>query len=193
MEAVFVLSEIGASAAADELARVLDDSCLPSELRAAAAWGLGIAGRRQPDRLVPFIGDQSDEVALHSVVALGRQLSMDVLEAVAMLMDADDRRAAAAASVLARNGPRGAEVLLARATTGQAERARAWARYGLGLLGRAAVATAAGGRLPTELEVLMEPLWLGLTENWLAGDIASSLAATDQQALHAPDPGQSTS
>jgi len=53
--------------------------------------------------------------------------------------------------------------------------------YGLGLVGRETVAAAAGGQAPTGLSSVLEPLWVGLTENWLVGDRASVLDFLSRQ------------
>ncbi|MGH9459788.1 MAG: hypothetical protein ACRD1X_01110 [Vicinamibacteria bacterium] len=175
MEAVFILSEVAAPAAADALAAILADQTLAEELRAAAAWGLGVGGHHQPEALLNYLEDPSDEVAMHSLVATGSELVDAALDQVAGRIANGDRASAAAIQVLARHGERGARVLLARVGSFESAKANAWVLFGLGLAGRASVSAAAGGEVPAGLGEALTPLWIGLTENWLAGDRAAVL------------------
>lgn len=169
MEAVFILSEQAAPAAADALAALLADQDLAEELRAAAAWGLGVGGHHRPELLLDYLEDPSDDVAMHSLVAIGSELSDAALEQVASRIANGERAAAAAVQVLARHGERGARVLLGRVGSFGSARANAWVLFGLGLVGRETVAAAAGGQAPAGLSEALAPLWIGLTENWLVG------------------------
>lgn len=175
MEAVFILSEVAAPAATDALAAMLADQTLAEELRAAAAWGLGVGGHGRPELLLDYLADPSDDVAMHSLVATGSELVDAALDQVAGRIANGERAAAAAVQVLARHGERGARVLLGRVGTFESAKANAWVLFGLGLVGRASVAAAAGGEVAAGLSDALAPLWIGLTENWLAGDRAAVL------------------
>ena len=70
IEAVFVLSEIPGSAATMALDALAADQGLDSELRAAAAWGLGQGAGRRPALLLPLISDDDQLVALHAITAI---------------------------------------------------------------------------------------------------------------------------
>lgn len=183
MEAILILSEVRAQAATEALVAVIDDASLPDELRAAAAWGIGIGGHSRPELLLAHLNAPSDEVAVHSLVAIGTELSDALLEQVADGIANGERTAAASIQVLATHGVRGARVLLQRINHLGAGRAKAWALFGLGLLGREAVEAAAEGQVPAELSAALEPLWVGLTENWLAGERAASLNVLRRQTV----------
>lgn len=183
MEAILILSEVRAQAATEALVAVIDDASLPDELRAAAAWGIGIGGHSRPELLLAHLNAPSDEVAVHSLVAIGTELSDALLEQVADGIANGERTAAASIQVLATHGVRGARVLLQRINHLGAGRAKAWALFGLGLLGREAVEAAAEGPVPAELSAALEPLWVGLTENWLAGERAASLNLLRRQTV----------
>ena len=53
--------------------------------------------------------------------------------------------------------------------------------FGLGLVGRETVEAAAGGQAPVGLSGLLDPLWIGLTENWLGGDRGSVVDFLNRQ------------
>jgi len=183
MEAVFILSEVSVSAAAEVLAALVADRNLPEELRAAAAWGLGVGGHRRPELLLDHLADPSDDVALHSLVGIGSELSEAVLEQVANRIGNGERAAASALAVLARHGVPAARVLLRRIGSFGAARANAWVLIGLGLLGRESVEVATGGPLSADLAQALQPLWIGLTESWLLGERASLLDFLSRQTV----------
>jgi hypothetical protein len=183
METVFILSEVAAPSCAQALSALLADPGMPEELRAAAAWGLGVGGHHQPELLLDYLEEGSDDVAMHSLVAIGSELSDAALEEVAGRIANGERAAAAAVQVLARHGERGARVLLQRVGSFGTARANAWVLYGLGLLGRGTVTGAAGGQVPAGLSGTLEPLWIGLTENWLVGEQGAVLDFLGRQSV----------
>jgi hypothetical protein len=174
MEAVFILAELPLPLAVEVLAALVADRNLPDELRAAAAWGLGVGGHHRPELLLDHFEDSSDDVALHSLVAIGSELSETALEHVADRIQNGERAAAAAVAVLSRHGVFGARVLLRRVESFRSARANAWVLVGLGLLGRQTVQAAAGDPLPADFSHSLEPVWIGLTESWILGERASS-------------------
>lgn len=104
MEAVFVLSELHTDEAREALHRILKETS-NSELRSAAAWGLGLSGDAASDVLVTYIADRDDQVALHAVTALPENLSEDTLTRLEeMLRSEIVREVASAVHVLGRRG-----------------------------------------------------------------------------------------
>lgn len=115
MEAVFVLTELPLPEAADALYEVAQDKSLPSEVRAAAVWGLGLGASGQSDRLVSFLADEDDMVALHAGAALPDALSSSMRGVLDdWLRGGMLREAAAAAHAMARRGE--IDALLRRAS-----------------------------------------------------------------------------
>lgn len=106
IESVFVLSEISADGATDALYRVAQaDKNRLEEVRAAAVWGLGTGVRKSPERVIDFLADDSDRVALHAASALTRKLSPEIVKSLqGWLMENQVRKAASAAFLLARHG-----------------------------------------------------------------------------------------
>ena len=102
MEAVLILSELSTPAAAAELERAARAREFErSEVRQAAVWGLGKAGCRSYITLLDFLGDADDGVALHAIVGLGADVSVDIIrKLVALLRSGTDRQRAAASGAL---------------------------------------------------------------------------------------------
>lgn len=116
MEAVFVLTELPLAAAAKGLQEVAENQALPPEVRAAAVWGLGLGASGESHRLLPFIADENDLVALHAGAALPDSLPDETRSALSEWLDSGAlREATAAAHVLARRGE--VTTLLDRAKT----------------------------------------------------------------------------
>lgn len=154
MEAVFILSELPFSTAADALVAIAEQSGLHEEIRAAATWGLGASGHDEPARLVPFIGDENDYVAVHAVVAAGSNLPLEVCEQASELLGGQTREAAAAARLLSNQAENGARVLVETVRSGTSQ-ARTWALRGLGLAGREAIEQVAGAE---DIVQMLEPM-----------------------------------
>lgn len=154
MEAVFILSELTSVPAADALVTIAANPHLDEEVRAAAVWGLGATGHDEPARLLQFIGDPNDYVAVHAVVAAGSNLDKSTCERAGELLADETRDAAAAARLLANQSSNGAQVLADVSHAGSGS-ARVWALRGLGLAGREAVATV---DLPADTIRLLEPM-----------------------------------
>ena len=182
MESVLIMSEIPTPEAGDALVSVLSNAERPSDLRSAAAWGLGPGGvHARPVGLVPNIGDEDDDVALHALIAIGESLSTDEVRDVADLLGGNDRTAASAIQVLVRNAPVAAPVLFDRMGSITDQRERAWALYGLGQMGRDTIAEATN--ISGADRASLEALWIGLTENWLSGDRGMELDFIDRQTI----------
>lgn len=160
MEAIFILSELASAEAADRLAELAGDETLDSEARCAAVWGLGVAGANEPSRVITFIADDDDEVALHALAGVGSIEPAD-LPAVAALLAGSDREAASAAALLAEQGDVGVTALVSAARAGSP-----WAIGELGRLGEATVRSSVGNDLPDALTRVLEPLWCQ-ARSWL--------------------------
>jgi hypothetical protein len=164
MEAVFALSEVPTDEAAQALAAVANDAANPTELRSAAAWGLGRGAKPRPDLLLPLTADEDPLISLHAIVGLQTLPDELVPQLVRRLGAGDDRGAASAACLLSRH--RRVEALL-DAARGHGE-ARLWALGALGELPPDQV-QAAGGELEAEMVRTLEPLWHA-QRNWLRRD-----------------------
>ena len=102
MEAILILTELGTPFARDELARVAGaDEFKGDERRQAALWGLGKAGLGAYADLVPFIGDEEENVAYHAIAGFGPDTPSDVIQAlVELLLTGDPQNAPAASEAL---------------------------------------------------------------------------------------------
>ncbi|MXV91102.1 MAG: HEAT repeat domain-containing protein [Acidimicrobiia bacterium] len=176
MEAVFALTELPDGAASSALARIAGSSDLSSEVRAAAAWGLGQGSVPRPDFLIHVGLDSDETVALHALASIEElpDSAQDTL--VDWLSGEDARRAEVAVCLLARH--RCIDRLLdASQASGQA---RLLALRALGDLPREAVRLHAGERLTPELTAILEPMWYGQGA-WLRTTGQEGLDALDVQ------------
>ena len=176
MEAVLALSELPSSRAAEALMQVAADTNQTSELRSAAAWGIGQGGSPQTRMLLELVLDVETMVALHAIAAIDELT--DDMEAVLIewIMGADDRRADVGAHLLARH--RRIDSLLDACENGGRSRVRALAA--LGGLPRETVRLAAGSRLTHELTSILEPMWHS-RESWLKTTGQEGLEALEVQ------------
>jgi hypothetical protein len=171
MEAILILSEIEGERAAAVLDRVASREDLHGlELRQAAVWGLGKNGVKAYERLLRYIDDNDDDVALHAIVALvDPGVPQSVVDLLARkLTDSPTTRAFAAASTALRlissKAVADALVPLARPA------GRPWVLATLGLLPRSVLAQVA---LLDEIAGAIEPICLlSDTENWLSSKAA---------------------
>jgi hypothetical protein len=166
MEAVLILTELGSPFARTELALVAgDDRFEQNEIRQAAVWGLGKAGLKAYDEILPFIAHQDENLAAHAIVAFGADTPEDVIRALAQaLIDGEPRRAAAASEVLRLIGNETTLRVLIEAAVGGNE----WVIATLGRLPAEAVRPAIAG---TNLSQQVAPLLLlGEGSNWLASE-----------------------
>ena len=99
METILILSELRSEFGREQLRRVAGDSRLPGdERRQAAVWGLGRAGLKSYEDLVPFIEDDEQDVALHAIAAFGPDTPRSAVEKLTAVLSRGDMRAAATAS-----------------------------------------------------------------------------------------------
>ena len=164
LEAVFVLSEIPDPAATEALGAIAAHRRLDSELRAAAAWGLGQGAASEAEPLLPLISDEDELVALHAIAAI-EQITDSQASTLSDWLGGEDRRAASAARVLQRLGR--VEELLDACRAGGGR--RLWALTALGDLPPSEVRQIGGPRLTDDLAELLAPLWAGQND-WLRSD-----------------------
>jgi len=177
IEATFLLSELPTAAALDALTSIaVSDSECPTEIRAAAAWGLGQGGLARPQALLELIDDDNLIVRLHAFVAV-EDLSPDVIHILkTWLSEGTSLRAAAAANLLQRH--RHIEALLEAYDSGGVS--RLWAIRALGGIPEDDVRRSAGDRLTDELEGALLPFWLG-EHDWIQGEGQAGVEALDVQ------------
>jgi hypothetical protein len=165
MEGVFVLSELKAEAeAATALAELAADEEIDTEIRSAAAWGLGESGVDRPDLALRFIADPEDQVALHAMAGIGPLSGRQLTLLRKMLSEGDDRAAVSAAAVLATQGTKALQVLLEIAAN--EDRPGLLARAALGHVAESDVRRAGKGDLPASIEAALAPRWVE-GESWL--------------------------
>jgi hypothetical protein len=178
IESVFILSEIPTDEAAEALAEVaLPDNEKPSELRAAAVWGLGTGVHPRADLVLPSVADQDDLVALHAIAGLPA-LTDAMTATLADWLDQDDRHAAAAVHILRRH--QAVRTLLQAVHAGG--RRRLWALRALGDLPRELVETLGADLVTPDVEADLEPIWIGHAD-WLRTEAAGDLEALDVQKI----------
>lgn len=166
MEAVFILTEVRNTFAKQQLVALARNQKLHGdERRQAAIWGLGKAGMKAYEQIVPLIADTDENVAMHAIVAFGH----DTPEAVTQLLVADlvageTRRAAAASEALRLSASTTTVHLLIAAARGPND----WALATLGRLPPALVRPLTNG---TDLEAKLAPMLL-LSEgaHWLSSE-----------------------
>jgi hypothetical protein len=99
MEAVLILTELKSTFARAELAKVAAAEKFDGdEIRQAAVWGLGKAGLKAYDKLLGFVADTDDNVAMHAIMAFGSDTPADVINKLVANLDGPDTRLAAASS-----------------------------------------------------------------------------------------------
>jgi len=102
MEAILILSELGTDSAREQLRRAAADNQFKGdERRQAAIWGLGKAGVKAYEDLVPFIGDEEENAAFHAIAAFGSDTPRSVVdELITALLEGDPQRAPGASEAL---------------------------------------------------------------------------------------------
>jgi HEAT repeat protein len=176
IESIFVLSEIPTDEASEALSKVaMSDDEKPTELRAAAVWGLGQGVHPRPDLLLPYVVDDDDLVALHAIAGLP-DLPAELLPTLFEWLQQDNRRAAAAAKVLQRH--QAVQALLQAAHCG--DPGRLWALRALGAMRPELVQQYRGELLSPEIEEYLKPSWIGQAD-WLRGSGHEGLEALDVQ------------
>ena len=174
MEAVFILTELGASTFTREhLNRIAADPRFDGdEIRQAAVWGLGKAGVKSYEDLLPFIDDLDENVALHAITAFGADTSRLVIDRLVRdLLTRNPRRAPAACEALRIIGSADVlQALVVRAGIGHS--APDWILATLGRLSPEMVRTQLRG---STLLKRIEPMLLTAPgSQWLASEALTS-------------------
>lgn len=103
MEAVFILTEHAKGEFERDLLKNIAEHprFAENEIRQAAIWGLGKAGLKAYEDLLPFIADEEENVALHAIGAFDANTPRHVINhLVELLLQGDHRVAPAASEVL---------------------------------------------------------------------------------------------
>jgi len=102
MEAILILTELKTAFAREQLRQAASDERFRGdERRQAAIWGLGKAGLRSYEDLMPFIGDAEENAGYHAIAAFGADTPKPVIEMlVATLVKGEPRNSPAASEAL---------------------------------------------------------------------------------------------
>jgi hypothetical protein len=171
MEAILILTELKTTFAREQLRRAaIDKRFSHDERRQAAIWGLGKAGLKSYDDLVPFIGDAEPNAAYHAIAAFGPDTpQVTIKKLVKVLVEGDPRNSSAASEALRVIGTPTVLECLIEAVQGQAGNTD-WAIATIGRLSADIVRTRLKG---TPLLERLEPtLLLAPGANWLANEEA---------------------
>lgn len=171
MEGVFVLTELGrngqAAFATDALNAIAGNvQYSGSEVRQAAVWGLGRAGVQAYDRLLAYLTDPEEDVALHAVAAFGPSASDTVINHLISGMLTGNIALAAACSVALQVIGTEAVIRALKQASNTAHPCRSWVIATLGRMPEPMVrAVLTGDPILTELQPL---LLYSTSANWLA-------------------------
>ena len=171
MEAVFILTELGNGFARDQLKQVASDPrFMGTELRQAAVWGLGKAGLKSYEDLLPFIDDEDDGVAIHAICAFASDIPNHVLDSLVRSLASGDQRRAPAASLTLRSiaSEKALQALIAVADT--ARPVPDWIVATLGLMPEGIVRRHVTS--PYLLDRVSPVLLLSENSNWLSSETA---------------------
>ena len=100
MEAVLILTELGDGGFTRELLKSIaaHPGFAENEIRQAAIWGLGKAGLKAYEDVLPFIADEEENVALHAIGAFDANTPRHVIDCLVELLLQGGQRVAPAAS-----------------------------------------------------------------------------------------------
>jgi hypothetical protein len=93
MESALILAELGSDKAVAILQQMANERANPSELRAAAAWGLSSADGSLP-MLLPLTCDADELTAVHAIVGAARAIDATNVAGVLQQIGSDHRQAA---------------------------------------------------------------------------------------------------
>ena len=173
MEAVFILTEIADTQCIDELERIATEpDYSENEIRQAAVWGLGKAGAKAYHKMIQFIDDPEDDVALHAIAAFDSETQHATIdELIQFLVSGNIRQKAAACESLTRIDTDYVIQQLIHAAE-QNEMDKSWIIAALGRLSPDAVRQALQNN---PLLGQVQPFFhMSNQENWLASDEKSS-------------------
>lgn len=188
MEAVFIVTELGRRGQLDFAIAELDsiagnrDRFQEDEARQAAVWGLGHAGVRAYDKLLPYLTDFEENVALHAIAAFGADTPGKVIaDLIQGMLSGEPMQSASHSAALRIIGSETVITSLSDAAKADHPR-RPWIIATLGHLAEPSVRRALSDN-PILME--LEPMLLGSSPgNWLAReDTSVSLAFLAKQCL----------
>jgi hypothetical protein len=165
MEAVLVVGELAGDDALRLLIGVAENRSNPSELRAAAVWGMSnSAPSLSATPLLQLLADEDELVAVHALVSASQIMDAGGLAFALSHVGKDARVSAGVARAVLCGSidPVPATVAALRKATGEA---RSWLLYLLAMLGRARCE----GYLATDAPEIMQELeffWARHVENW---------------------------
>lgn len=169
MEAVFILTELRNPGARGVLLKITSDpQFAENEIRQAAVWGLGKAGLKRYEDLLPFLSDPERDVILHAIGAFGPDTSQPVvLQLIDALISGDEQRPPAASEALRLIG---SDIVLKNLIEAARTKNHGvdWILVTLGRLPPGKVKSALGG--DPLLERVRPMLLLSDTTNWVAKD-----------------------
>jgi hypothetical protein len=180
LEAVLILAEVGGSRASALLhALAADQRFHGREIRQAAVWGLGRHGCADFPKVVAFIADADEQVAVHAIGALCGQADACADGIIARMVAADQRGAAAYSAALAQIATPAVLERLIRAWAGAG--GNPWIPLTVARMPEGLVRSALAGHA---LSAIVEPLLMyqSPTGNWLSRQdiIRDRLALTRQ-------------
>lgn len=102
MEATFILTEIANNPSIQIMESLAGNhDFVGNEIRQAAVWGLGKAGAKAYNKLIQFIDEDEDEVALHAIAAFGNDTDNATIDnLIELLVSGNPRQKAAACKSL---------------------------------------------------------------------------------------------
>ncbi|WP_407177970.1 HEAT repeat domain-containing protein [Bradyrhizobium sp. STM 3562] len=169
MEAVFILTELRNTGARDVLLRVTrDPRFFSDEIRQAAVWGLGKAGLKSYEDLVPFLKDSDRDVVLHAIAAFGQDAPKRVIDLLIRELLQDNPQTAPAASEALRSIGNDAVLESLLAATRETSSSIDWVLATLGRLPARKVRAALSA--DPLFERVRPLLLLSSSENWIAED-----------------------
>jgi hypothetical protein len=174
MEAVFILTELGASPfTSEQLNRIAADAAFEGqEVRQAAVWGLGKAGLKRYEDLLPFIDHADENLALHAITGFGADTPHAVIDRLVQdLVTGDPRRVPAASEALRIIGTESVLRALFTAATVQ-QPVPEWILATLGRLPPEQVRQQLRGS--PLLERVSPMLLVSRAANWLANDLVTA-------------------
>ena len=184
MEALLALSELRATALADQCAEILVECArnpvfLGNEVRQAAIWGLGKDGLRDYNRLLGFIAVPDEGEVVHAILAFGHDADAALASQLVERLTApasSDRLRASAAYILAKTiSPEIGIPQLIAAHVCQDRHSQNWILATLGQMNPAVIRPYVTSK---SLEEKLEPLHLTSPEtNWTRSEELSEMLA----------------
>jgi hypothetical protein len=165
MESLLIATELRGENASELLHEVAIDPSNPSELRAAAVWGMASQSRNLTETpLLELIADNDELLAVHSLVAASRLLTQDNLPATLKHLGANARKSAGIAKSIF-SSRCDSVAIIAKAAEAAVGASRSWLLYTLASIGRGKCQPYLAANSPDLLEEV-EFFWQFHDENW---------------------------